>query len=174
MGRSVLSQGKRLNRGPRRHAEAVPAITVLLGSALAILPVISETGWWPDWGLLILVAWRMLRADAWPAWWAAPLGFFNDLVTDNPIGLSIATWSAIMIVMDFVDRRTQWRDYWIEWAVAALLIAAAEVIQWRIAAISGATLPFAQTAGPAIIVAALCFPLAALMVAKVDRWRLRP
>lgn len=173
MVRSALSQGKRLNRGPRRHAEAVPAITVMAGSFLAILPVISATGWWPDWGLLMLVGWRMLRADAWPAWWAAPLGFFNDLMTDNPIGLSIATWSAIMIVMDFVDRRTQWRDYWIEWAVAILLVAAVEVIQWRVAAISGAALPFAQTAGPSILVAALCFPMAALMVARVDRWRLR-
>lgn len=155
-------------------AEWVPAISVMIGSLVAILPVISATGWWPDWGLLLLVGWRMLRADAWPAWWAAPLGFFNDLMTDNPIGLSIATWSAIMIVLDFVDRRTQWRDYWIEWAVATLLVAAAEVAQWRIAALAGASLPFAQTAGPSILVAILCFPLAALAVARIDRWRLRP
>lgn len=174
MVRSALSQGKRLNRGPRRHAEAVPAISVAAGSVIAILPVISATGWWPDWGLLLLVAWRMLRADAWPAWWAAPLGFLNDLMTDNPIGLSIATWSAIMIVMDFVDRRTQWRDYWIEWAVAALLVAGSEIVQWQVAAISGAILPFSQSAGPSILVAVLCFPLAALLVARIDHWRLRP
>ena len=37
------------------------------------------SGWYPDFGFLVLIAWRLLRADAWPAWWAAPLGFVNDL-----------------------------------------------------------------------------------------------
>ena len=44
----------------------------------------------PTSGLLMLIAWRLLRADAWPAWWAAPLGFVNDLIAGNPIGLSVA------------------------------------------------------------------------------------
>ena len=91
---------------------------------LSLLPIVSATGWWPDWGLLMLVAWRLLRADAWPAWWAAPLGFANDLIVGNPIGLSVALWAAMMIAMDILDRRTMWRDYWIEWGIAALFIAA--------------------------------------------------
>lgn len=174
MARPTLSQGKRLNRGPRPMAEAVPALSVVVASLFALLPIISATGWWPNWGVLMLVAWRMLRADAWPAWWAAPLGFFNDLVTGDPIGLSIASWSAIMIVMDFVDRRTQWRDYWIEWAAACLLIAGCELAQWWAATASGAPVAFNQSTGPSIISSILCFPLAARLVALIDRWRLRP
>ena len=142
MVRSALATNKRLSRGPRKWAEAVPAISVVCGSLLALLPVVSATGWWPDWGLLVLIAWRLLRADAWPGWWAAPLGFFNDLVAGYPIGLSVALWSLIMLLMDIIDRRTQWRDYWIEWAVACLFIALFEVGQWQTAGLVGAPVPF--------------------------------
>jgi cell shape-determining protein MreD len=30
--------------------------------------------------LLLLLAWRLLRGDVIAAWWAAPLGLWNDLV----------------------------------------------------------------------------------------------
>ena len=173
MARSALAaKGARLNKGPRAGAEYVPAATVVAGSLIALLPIVSATGWWPDWGLLMLVAWRLLRADAWPAWWAAPLGFVNDLVAGNPIGLSMALWAAMMIAMDILDRRTQWRDYWNEWGIAVLFIALAELAQWRVAALAGAAVPLGVTAGPAILVGVLCFPIAAYLAARVDRWRL--
>lgn len=139
---------------------------------VSLLPIVSATGWWPDCGLLMLIAWRLLRSDAWPAWWAAPLGFANDLILGNPIGLSVALWSAIMIAMDIVDRRTMWRDYWIEWAVATVIIAAGELSQWQLAAWGGAAPPLRVSAGPGIIIAILCFPMAAFLAGRLDRWRL--
>jgi rod shape-determining protein MreD len=173
MARSALAgQGARLNQGPRAGADYVPAISVVLGSMVSLLPIVSATGWWPDWGLLMLVAWRLLRADAWPAWWAAPLGFANDLIVGNPIGLSVALWTAMMIAMDILDRRTMWRDYWIEWGIAALFIALAELAQWRVAAMLGAPVPLGVTAGPSTAVGILCFPVAAFLVSRIDRWRL--
>ena len=173
MVRSALGQrGAGLGRGPKAGADYIPAVTVVAGSMISLLPIVSQTGWGPDWGLLMLVAWRLLRADAWPAWWAAPLGFVNDLITGNPIGLSIALWSAIMIAMDILDRRTMWRDYWIEWAIAALFIGLAELAQWRVAAILGASMPLGMSAGPAIIIAVLCFPVAAFLASRLDRWRM--
>ena len=173
MVRAALGQrGSSLGRGPRIGADYVPACSVVAGSLVSLLPIVSSTGWWPDWGLLMLVAWRLLRADAWPAWWAAPLGFANDIIVGNPVGLSIALWSAIMIAMDILDRRTMWRDYWIEWAIAVLFIGLAELAQWRVAAILGASVPLSMSAGPAIIIAVLCFPVAAFLVARLDRWRL--
>lgn len=173
MVRSALAQrGRGLGRGPRAGADYVPAITVIFGSMVSLLPIVSATGWWPDCGLLMLVAWRLLRADAWPAWWAAPLGLANDLIVGNPIGLSVSLWAAIMIAMDVLDRRTMWRDYWIEWAIAALFIALAELAQWRIAALVGASVPLSISAGPAILVSVLSFPVAAFLAARLDRWRL--
>lgn len=173
MVRSALTpKGARLNKGPRTGAEFLPAATVVAGSLMSLLPIVSATGWWPDWGLLMLVAWRLLRADAWPAWWAAPLGFVNDLILGNPIGLSVALWAAMMIAMDILDRRTQWRDYWIEWGIAALFLAIAELAQWRAAAALGAPVPLGVTAGPSTVVGILCFPVAAFIAARIDRWRL--
>ena len=173
MVRSALgTQGARLNKGPRAGAEFIPAITVVIGSLLSLLPIVSARGWWPDMGLLMLLGWRLLRSDAWPAWWAAPLGFVNDLILGTPIGLSVAIWAAIMIAMDILDRRTMWRDYWIEWAIAAVVIGLSEVAHWRVSGLLGAEVAFNSSTGPAILVGVLCFPIAAYIASRVDRWRL--
>ena len=168
--RSALAS-RPLGRQPIRHADIVPAASVVAASALAMLPIVSSSGWWPNTGLLVLIAWRMLRADAWPAWWAAPLGLFNDLMTGAPIGMSMALWTAIMLVMDLVDRRTQWRDYWIEWAVASLLVAASAWVEAQVAGLNGA-LPRPAMTIPAALIEILTFPLAAFFAIRIDRWRL--
>ena len=171
MVRAALQTRGRLNRGPRKGATIIPAASVLALSALAILPVVADRGGWPDFGFLMLIAWRLLRADAWPAWWAAPLGFTNDLLTGAPIGFSVALWTAVMLAMDLVDRRTQWRDYWIEWTLAAVLILAGEAAEWKVAVWSGAPVPFAHML-PSITVSILAFPLFAALASRLDRWRL--
>ena len=172
MVRAALSPRRRIGEGPSRLALFVPAATVVAASLLAALPIISTSGWYPDFGFLVLISWRLLRADPWPAWWAAPLGFINDLFTGSPIGFSIALWSATMMALDLIDRRTMWRDYWIEWAIAALLISAAELAQWQVAAWSGAPVALRSSVGPAIVISVLCFPLAAFACIRLDRWRL--
>lgn len=172
MARSALSMSHRpLSRGPRAGHEVVPALSVALASALAVLPIVAVHGWWPNAGLLMLLAWRMLRADVWTAWVAAPLGLWNDLVTGSPLGLSVALWTTFMLAMDVIDRRTMWRDYWIEWALATLLIALAELAQWRVAALAGATVRLASE-WPSVLIAVLCFPVAAYLVRWIDRWRM--
>ena len=170
MVRSAL-QGRPMGRGPVPGAQFVPAALVVLASSLAVLPIMSLTGWWPNFGLLTLIAYRMLRADCFPAWWGAPLGFANDLLTGSPLGLSIALWPMIMLAMDLVDRRTQFRDYWIEWVVASLLIAVGEWAEWQATALAGAALPAKILAAP-IIISILTFPVIGLIVWRIDRWRL--
>ena len=99
MVRAALTQKRNIGQGPVAGASLVPAISVLVACLLVGLPIVSTSGWFPDFGFLALIAWRLLRADAWPAWWAAPLGFFNDLVTGHPIGFSIAVWTAAMLLL---------------------------------------------------------------------------
>ncbi len=170
MVRAALAS-KPMGRQPVRYADFVPAASVIAACALSLLPIVSSSGWWPNAGLLMLIAWRMLRADAWPAWWAAPMGFVNDLLTGMPLGMSVTLWTAIMLIMDLVDRRTQWRGYVIEWGVACLLIALGGWVEWQVAALNGAPVPFAQVA-PAAIVEMLAFPIAAWVVSRIDRRRL--
>lgn len=171
MVRSALVPRRPIGRGPARFAAFVPAISVVAASFLAALPIVSSSGWYPDFGFLALIGWRLLRSDPWPAWWAAPLGLVNDLFTGYPLGFSIALWSATMLALDLIDRRTMWRDYWIEWMLAAVLIAIDEWFQWRIARVAGADMPFTNLL-PALIISICAFPLAAWLVSRIDVWRL--
>ncbi len=172
MVRSALaSRGTGLTRGPHPASLSIPAITVLLGSLTAVLPIVSLQGWWPDAGLLMLLAWRLLRADAWAAWLAAPLGLMHDLLTGSPVGLSMALWPMFMLALDVADRRTMWRDYWIEWALAALLLLLNETVERWIAGIMGAPVALASMAPP-LLISIFAFPIAAWIVARLDRWRL--
>lgn len=170
MVRAALAQRK-VNQGPVAGAQYWPAISVMLASLLVVLPIVSMNGWFPNFGFLVLLAWRLLRADAFPTWWAAPLGLFNDLALGSPIGLSVAVWTAAMLVLDIADRRTQWRGYWLEWVIAAVLLLGQEAAEWRVAQIMGASLPF-RSVVPPLLISVLSFPVAAWVVARIDWWRL--
>ena len=171
MVRAALSSKQKIGQGPRPTAEFVPAISVVLASLLSVLPIVTSTGWYPEFGFLALIAWRLLRSDPWPAWWAAPLGLANDLITGSPIGLSVAWWTGVMILLDLVDRRTIWRDYWIEWGLAAVLLFLNESIERWAAGLVGSHLPFSKIVPP-LLISIFVFPIAAWLVARIDHWRL--
>ena len=171
MVRAALQSKHRIGQGPRSSAPYIPAASVLAASFLAALPIVSTSGWFPEFGFLVLLAWRLLRSDPWPAWWAAPLGLANDLLTGSPIGFSVMLWTAAMLLLDLVDRRTMWRDYWIEWALAALLLVLNETAEWWTAAMMGAAVPFVAIV-PALLISIFTFPLAAWLVGRLDHWRL--
>ena len=76
-----------------------------------------------------------------------------------------------MLVLDLIDRRTMWRDYWIEWILAAVLLAIDEWLQWRLAAAVGARIPFTKIL-PGLGIAVCVFPLSHWIIARVDKWRL--
>ena len=168
---ALYSSRSTIGRSPQRAALLVPAATVVAASLLSALPIVATTGWFPDFGFLAMISWRLLRADPWPAWWAAPLGLINDLFTGYPIGFSIAFWSATMLALDLIDRRTMWRDYWIEWMVAGVLIAIDEWLLWRVARLAGADEPFVVMI-PQLLISICTFPVIAWIVSRVDAWRL--
>lgn len=161
------------DQGPRAFADVVPAASIVLATVIvAILPIVSERGWWPDAGFLMLLAWRMQRSDPFPNWWAIPLGLANDLFALHPIGLSVVVFSFALLIIDIADARKLSKDWVTEWLLAAFLIFAAELIQWWVAAIQGAAMPFPAIWAP-VVIAILCFPLIAGLVAWLDRFRLR-
>ena len=171
MVRSALASKRRIGAGPMMGAAYVPAASVVVATLLAATPVIVENGWFPDFGFLALIAWRLFRADVWPTWWAAPLGLINDLITGYPLGLSVTVWTASMLLLDLLDRRTIWRDYWIEWALASVLILFSEAAQWQVAKWMGAGVPFASMLPP-LLISIAAFPVVARIVARLDWWRL--
>jgi len=171
MVRLALKSKRRIGEGPVSAAAYVPAASVVAASMLASLPIISNNGWFPESGFLVLIGWRMLRGDAFPAWWGAPLGFWNDLVTGTPIGFSVTLWTAAMLVLEVADRRTLFRDYWLEWALAVLLLFINEWLQLQVAAWMGARLPISILVPP-LLISAASFPLFAWAIGRIDQWRL--
>ena len=135
-----------IGRGPSRFAAYLPAATVVAASLLAALPIVSTNGWYPDFGYLVFIS-----------------GY--------PVGFSIALWSATMLALDLVDRRTMWRDYWIEWVLAAVLIAIDEWLQWRVAKVVDAAPPITKMI-PALVISICLFPAFAWIVSRIDAWRL--
>ncbi len=56
MVRAALANKRRIGQGPRWAAEYIPAISVIAGSLLAALPIVVTHGWFPDFGILVLLA----------------------------------------------------------------------------------------------------------------------
>ena len=157
--------------GPFR-ARATPVVSTLLASALALLPIVSTAQLLPNFGLLALISWRRLRPELWTANMGLALGLAHDVMTGVPLGLAMSGWTFLLLFFDFVDSRLVWRDYWVEWLLAAIAIAFAAVAEWKVADLMGAAGPF-KTILPGILISVLVFPAMLKLVAALDRWRLR-
>lgn len=97
----------------------LPAISVMLGSCVTLWPTIAPFPFLPPTGLLMLLAWRLIRPDALPVWAPLALGLFDDLLSGQPFGLAITTWTICFFMIDLIDERLMYRDFWQNWLIAA-------------------------------------------------------
>ncbi|MFC3580808.1 rod shape-determining protein MreD [Sphingomonas hylomeconis] len=100
-------------------ARILPALTIMAGSLITIWPFIATIPALPPFGLLMLLGWRLLRADALPIWGALPLGLFDDLLSGQPFGSSMLLWQLCFFAIDLLDQRIVYRDFWQDWMIAA-------------------------------------------------------
>lgn len=153
-----------------RFARLVPPVSTMLASALSALPVVADAPVLPPLGLLTVLGWRLLRPELWRAWMALPLGLADDLLTGQAPGTAMAGWTVIFLVLDVVDERLLFRDYMLDWAIAAVAIGLS--ILWAVLA-AGSGLQQMGVFLPQILLSILCFPLVERGCAALDRWRLR-
>ncbi|WP_380778796.1 rod shape-determining protein MreD [Sphingomonas sp. R86520] len=154
---------------PAGRSRAIPWATVMVGSLFTIIPVIATIPLLPPFGLVMLLAWRLLARFAFRPWAAAPLGFFDDLVSGQPLGSAVLLWSLAFVAIDMIEQRLAFRDHWQDWLIASGLIAASLLAGRFIAVPVGAhvdTVLLAQ-----IVVTMLVFPLAARIVAAIQNKR---
>ncbi|MDQ3139417.1 MAG: rod shape-determining protein MreD, partial [Pseudomonadota bacterium] len=149
----------------------VPIVSTVLACMLVLLPIIVSSPVIPDMGFLVLIAWRLLRPEMWSPTVALPLGLFNDLIAGHPLGQSMALWTTTFIILDIVDSRVLFRDYWMDWFFASLAIVANIFGGWYIGRLMG------NGAGlmvmlPVLGASILAYPIVARLVLALDRWRL--
>lgn len=150
----------------------VPILSTLAAALLALLPYVASRPIVPDFAYLVLLAWRLLRPEMWPAHIALALGLFNDLAAGLPVGQSMALWTLTFLILDVVDSRVGWRDYWLDWLFAAAAILFYTAGGWYVAREMGSAVPFAVLL-PQLALSVFAYPLAARLVVTLDRWRLQ-
>lgn len=164
--------GSRINRtqSPLR-ASSVPWLSIMLGSLLPVLLLADVMPLVPPLGLLMLLAWRMVRPGLLPLWAGAPLGAFDDLFSGQPFGSAVLLWSLALIAIELIESRFPWRGFWQDWftgGLAALLVWLAALL------LSGAkvTPELLVVAMPQALLLVLLYPILARMVASLDKFRL--
>jgi rod shape-determining protein MreD len=156
----------------RRRAAAVPILSTLAGSATVLLPVVAPVPLLPPFGLLVLLGWRLLRPELWPAWVGLPLGLADDLLAGRPLGTAAVAWTLVLTLIDATEDRSPWRGRIEEWLIAALACGTVTLWDWFIARVTGGGGPLRVTT-PMLLASILVFPLVQRGCARLDRWRLR-
>ncbi|TFI56612.1 rod shape-determining protein MreD [Sphingomonas parva] len=151
--------------------QLVPVLSTLAAALLDALPIVIQAPLVPDFAFLVLIAWRLLRPEMWQASVALPLGLFNDLVSGHPLGQSMAIWTVTFLLLDVIDSRVGWRDYWLDWLFACLAIAGNSAAGWYVARLAGAPVQF-EILLPQLALSVFAYPLVARLVLSLDRWRL--
>ena len=82
----------------------VPILSTLAGSAMALLPIIATEPIVPPFGLMMLLAWRLLRPEIWPVWAALPLGLADDLLSGHYLGTAMILWTIAFLALEWVDQ----------------------------------------------------------------------
>jgi rod shape-determining protein MreD len=169
MSRIALTQSDVRMKDFRRSY--VPILSTVAACLLALLPVIVSSPVIPDLAFLVLISWRLLRPELWTATTALPLGLFNDLVAGHPLGQSMALWTIAFLVFDLIEARIVYKDYWMDWAFAALMIVGYTFGDWYVGRLMGSQMAFSILL-PQLLAGILVYPVVARFILALDRWRL--
>lgn len=157
-----------LGRNERKpRAIWLAPLSVVLGSMMTLLPFVTTVPLLPPFGLMMLLGWRLVRGDSMKVWAPVLLGFFDDMVSGQPLGSAMLLWTVCVLIVDVLDTRLVWRDFWQDWLIASGAIAFC-LIAGRLVAT-----PFTAHVDTAllfqIVISAALFPVIARFCAWLDR-----
>jgi rod shape-determining protein MreD len=168
----IARKGNPYMERPALRVALVPILSTLAGSAMALVPVIATEPIVPPFGLMILLAWRLLRPEIWPVWAALPLGLADDLISGHYLGTAMILWTVAFLMLEWVDQLLLWREGWIDWAIASVALPVLGVGAWALSQ-PGDSHTSVLTILPQTIGAILLFPLILRLIALLDSWRLK-
>ena len=154
---------------PPAAVRLLPAASVMVASLITTWPFIASFPVLPPFGLLILLGWRLTRPDVFRIWAPLPLGFFDDLLSGQPLGSAMLLWTLCFFMIDLIDQRLVFRDFWQDWLIAAGAVGFCLIAGRLVASPIGThvdTVLLLQ-----IVVSIMLFPLAARFCAWLDRKR---
>lgn len=158
-------------RVQRAQRQFVPAASTIGASLLALLPIVTTTPLVPDFAFLVFLSWRLLRPDIWSARFALALGFVHDVLSGYPPGQAMALWTIVFLALDVIDTRLGWRDYWMDWLLAAGAILFYVSGGWLMGRLMDSGAAYIVML-PQIGLSILFYPVVARLVVALDRWRL--
>ena len=151
---------------PRSRARLLPWMMVLAGSLLTIVPVVADAPILPPFGLLTLLAWRLLAPLSLRRWAPALLGLFDDLVSGQPLGSAMLLWTLAFFLIDLFDQRVMFRSFAQDWMIASVVTILCLAGGRIVAAPIGAHVDYALVLQ--MLVSILLFPAVSRMVAWID------
>lgn len=142
-------------------------LSVVLGSLTVLLPIVATVPFLPPFGLMMLLGWRLVRGDSMKVWMPVPLGFVDDMFSGQPLGSAMVLWSLATLMVDVLDTRLVWRDFWQDWLIASGAIGLVLIGGRLVAAPLSAHVDTAVLLQ--IVVSAALFPVIARFCAWLDR-----
>lgn len=157
-----------LGRSEKRpRALWLAPLSIVLGSMMTLLPFVATVPFLPPFGLMMLLGWRLVRTDSMKVWAPVPLGFFDDMISGQPLGNAMLLWTLCVLAVDVLDTRLVWRDFWQDWLIASGAIAFCLIAGRLLAA------PFYAHVDTAMLfqiaISAALFPVIARFCAWLDR-----
>ncbi|WP_373490748.1 rod shape-determining protein MreD [Parasphingorhabdus sp.] len=165
------SRPSRIGRQPSQlRIKMIPPLTVVIGSMITALPIMTDYPILPPMGLLVVLAWRLIRPGYWPVWAGFPLGLIDDIFSGQPLGSAAFLWSVIFILLETVDRKAVRRDYWQDWLIAStaiifVLIGGMLIVNFQ------SNLLRLDLLMPQILLSVLLYPFVARLIGAIDSWR---
>lgn len=150
---------------------AIPIASIVMASMVTTLPFMTSQPLLPPFGLLMLLAWRLMRPGLLPVWSGVPFGLVDDMFSGQPFGSAGLLWSLAMLAVEIIDSRAIWRDYMQDWLIASLLIIAVLLGGLWIAGMAHAA-PDPVVLLPQMLLSILLYPLVVRICARLDSWRL--
>ena len=154
---------------PPASVWAIPVASVMAGSLVTIIPFIATFPVLPPFGLMVLLGWRLMRPDTLRIWSPIPFGFFDDLVSGQPLGSAVMLWTLSFLIVDMLDNRILGREFSQDWILAAgaigFSLVGGRLIATSIEAHVDTLLLFQ------VIVSVLLYPFVARWIVWLDRKR---
>ena len=165
------SRHSNIGRQPSQlRIRLVPPITVVLGSMVTALPIITDYPILPPMGLIILLAWRLIRPGYWKVWAGFPLGLIDDIFSGQPFGSAAFLWSVVFILLEAIDRKAVSRDYWQDWLIASIATVFVLLGGMLIVDMQSNMLRL-DLLVPQILLSILLYPFVARLIGAIDHWR---